>query len=160
MGQLAAAVAPPIDPALDRPLDATGNATAANADDLLAALAGEQIDRLLAESEAGPPAVAVVPPPVVVTPPAPSPAADVVSAADLDAVLAVAAAEPSPALPPTPPVPQRTGLPLLLKPLAWANAPVAACPDRVREVVGKIAIVTFINAVGVLAYTFAFHRPH
>lgn len=156
-----------IDPVLDRPIEASGNAAVQNADDLIAALAGEQIDRLLAESDL--PAVPATPPPPAPMASGPA-AATAVSAAELDAVLAEAAgptaATPSPVeSPPAVAAPAKRkpasapSVPLLLKPLVWANAPLAACPDRVREAAGKIAIVTFVNAVGVLVYTFAFHRP-
>jgi hypothetical protein len=51
-------------------------------------------------------------------------------------------------------------LPLILKPLEWINAPLNLCPDNVRELVGKIAILTLVNAAAVLAYVWIFRRHH
>ena len=50
-------------------------------------------------------------------------------------------------------------LPLLLRPLEWINAPLAQCSDITRERVGKIAILTTVNALAILAYV-AFIRRH
>jgi hypothetical protein len=49
-------------------------------------------------------------------------------------------------------------LPLLLRPLEWLNAPLAACPSWVRDAIGKAAIITMINAVAVLTYVAFFRR--
>jgi hypothetical protein len=49
-------------------------------------------------------------------------------------------------------------LPLLLRPLEWINAPLDACPQGVRDTIGKAAIITMINAVAVLAYVAFFRR--
>ena len=49
-------------------------------------------------------------------------------------------------------------VPLALKPLIWINAPFAAVPEGVREALGKVAIVTLVNAVGVLAYVLIFRK--
>lgn len=43
-------------------------------------------------------------------------------------------------------------VPLMLKPLVWINAPLLACSASVRRNVGKVAIVTMLNAIAVLAY--------
>jgi hypothetical protein len=51
-------------------------------------------------------------------------------------------------------------LPLILKPLEWINAPLDLCPENVREMVGKIAILTMVNAAAVLAYVWMFRRHH
>jgi hypothetical protein len=51
-------------------------------------------------------------------------------------------------------------LPLVLKPLEWINAPLDAFPNRVREAIGKIAILTMMNAVAVLTYVLIFRRHH
>jgi hypothetical protein len=51
-------------------------------------------------------------------------------------------------------------LPVVLKPLAWLSAPLDAFPDEVREMLGKIAILTLVNAVAVLAYVMLFRRHH
>jgi hypothetical protein len=47
----------------------------------------------------------------------------------------------------------------LLKPLEWLNAPLSACSDTVRESLGKVAIMTLINALAILLYV-AFLRKH
>ena len=49
-------------------------------------------------------------------------------------------------------------LPAYLRPLEWLNAPLAAFPDPVRDLVGKIAILTTANAVSILVYVFFFRR--
>jgi hypothetical protein len=46
----------------------------------------------------------------------------------------------------------------LLKPLAWLSAPLDAFPDAVREALGKVAILTLVNAIAVLAYVMLFRR--
>ena len=203
MGQ--ATVSP--DP-LDESATVTTTTTIASADDLLAQLAGEEIDRLLAESEAerataeeragGSVASAVAPglrtaqpdqrdekvssvEPVAMSgpttapsalqvptpsePPAPAVASD--SAFDANGVAERAALiEEAPA-----PV---TGiahderrmvsevggpLPIYLRPLEWLNAPLASCPEGLRETLGKVAIVTLVNAIAVLAYVLLVRRP-
>ena len=47
-------------------------------------------------------------------------------------------------------------LPIYLRPLAWMNAPFEALPDRVRETLGKVALVTLFNAIAVLVYVLVF----
>ncbi|HLL89616.1 MAG TPA: hypothetical protein VK324_09950, partial [Tepidisphaeraceae bacterium] len=47
-------------------------------------------------------------------------------------------------------------LPVYLKPLEWLNAPFAGLSDALREAVGKVAIVTLVNAFAVLAYVVVF----
>lgn len=49
-------------------------------------------------------------------------------------------------------------LPLVLRPLEWINAPFAELPEGVRELLGKVAIVTLFNAVAVLLYVLLFRR--
>ena len=49
-------------------------------------------------------------------------------------------------------------VPLVLRPLEWINAPLEYVPESVRDVIGKIAIVTLINAAAVIAYVMLF-RP-
>ena len=49
-------------------------------------------------------------------------------------------------------------LPLYLRPLQWINAPFAACPSAVREALGKVAILTLVNALAVLLYVLIFRR--
>lgn len=206
---------------------------AASTDELLAQLAGEEIDRLLAEADSelagdakpSSAAVSTAPAAVVSTPAAeksPTGAASppatlsaelddlfaqltVGSAADIAvptpttrppaalttvtpaavpgtevAASAVPTAEDqattaaergalsAPDIPPAPTAPQ-TGsqspangdelLPLYLRPLEWINAPLAACPEHVRDAIGKIAILTTINALSILAYLL-FLRKH
>jgi hypothetical protein len=52
----------------------------------------------------------------------------------------------------------RDSLPLYLKPLEWLNAPLMAAPLTVREIIGKVAIVTLVNALAVLLYVLMFRR--
>jgi hypothetical protein len=47
-----------------------------------------------------------------------------------------------------------------LKPLEWMNSPMDACPDRLRDLIGKIALLTLFNATAVLIYVFLFRRHH
>lgn len=50
-------------------------------------------------------------------------------------------------------------VPLPIRVLAWINSPFDACPDHVREALGKVAILTAVNAIAVLAYVL-FFRHH
>jgi hypothetical protein len=213
---------------LPDPLQAAPGEARTSADDLLAQLAGDEIDRLLAEAEAGEPKSARAPfhvapppdpkdevepasPPVAATPaPAPAPppvepepppvavdvaaemdalfsaavakdeaeAAQAVTAGVLEADAETSAAEraglatpagvaPANAAPkPSTPV-QATAtetadddapLPLFLRPLEWLNAPLSILPESVREIVGKVAIVTLLNAAAILAYVLVVRR--
>lgn len=185
--------------------------SSASTDDLLAQLAGEEIERLLSDSEeadatapaspsGSPPRAA---PPVKpeastsagatqapspgkadqdlsalfsqldATEPAPAnkpqeqsaPAQDAAPSVadalsremDEDAALAVAPASAvETSLQPV----EKTGLgdPLMLRMLALLSAPLDAFGDQVRDVVGKIAILTTVNAVSVLVYVLFFRR--
>jgi hypothetical protein len=49
-------------------------------------------------------------------------------------------------------------VPLLVRVLEWVNSPLAGFPDRVREALGKVALVTTVNAVAVLTYVLLFRR--
>jgi hypothetical protein len=49
-------------------------------------------------------------------------------------------------------------LPVYLKPLEWINAPLEACPQPVRDFVGKVAIITLVNAAAILLYVVLFRR--
>lgn len=49
-------------------------------------------------------------------------------------------------------------LPFYLRPLEWLSAPLDAFPESVRDVMGKIAILTTVNAVAVLVYVFIFRK--
>ena len=205
---------------LPDPLDeaaTTATTSIASADDLLSQLAGEEIDRLLAESEAERAAVEQPAPPA----PAPALALPVVERVEAngpadDAIAATLAAAPAPLPAPVPepvvapaetavpalevlapPAPivrpetepdttaaaeraaltidplvsvrlpdeahaatceESDALPILLRPLVWLSAPLEACPESLREVVGKVAIVTLVNAVAVLAYVLLFRK--
>jgi hypothetical protein len=201
-------------------------ATAAGTDDLLAQLAGEEIDRLLAESESD------NPPPTQQNPPAaqelllPTVAGDsatqskpeVSSAAQLEGYLeelaTASATSPhevdpvtrlaEPAAPVAPSKPSAaTATPLdddetlaaergalntvepdlapveaalaaglstettirseakvafYLRLLGWLNAPLDSCSDTTRDLIGKIAILTAVNALSVLVYLLFFRR--
>jgi len=167
---------------LPDPLQNTGPAEAKSADDLLAQMAGDEIDRLLAETEgetASVPSAAAAPAtPAPLEAPA-SPATEPSAQIDLDAVLETAAADRSaaaepvdlhePLAVPSPPVkhtpqielgdPIRP-LPLLLRPLEWISSPLDPWPDQLREILGKIGLMTLINALAVLAYVFLVRRHH
>ena len=49
-------------------------------------------------------------------------------------------------------------LPLFLRPLEWLSAPLDAFPEGVRDVIGKVAILTAVNAISVIVYVLAFRR--
>jgi hypothetical protein len=190
-------------------LDESATTSIASADDLLAQLAGEEIDRLLAESEAerataderaggaapvlapgaqrvesGNQAVRLIEsagtssspaPPLALEVPTPRepPAAPAAPAVVVPAFEephestsdAHAAAERA-ALSEAAPTPDdrenvldmAAPLPIYLRPLEWLNAPLASCPERLRETLGKVAIVTLVNAIAVLAYVLMFRR--
>jgi hypothetical protein len=48
--------------------------------------------------------------------------------------------------------------PVLLRVLAWINAPLDSLSDDARDLVGKIAILTMVNALSVLVYVLFFRR--
>ncbi|HSU67298.1 MAG TPA: hypothetical protein VLJ39_10525 [Tepidisphaeraceae bacterium] len=210
MGQAAVDLPDPLNPP---------TASAASTDDLLAQMAGEEIDRMLAESEreasAAPnpvPTPALLPstaagssPAITSTPRAEDP--DESAAAELDAILGKAQTDSGQdpvaavaALGQAPPKSEAgvgtnsdpfdeddllaaergalnssggratgglhagadldDGAPsLLVRMLGWINFPLDACSDDVRETVGKIAILTLVNALAVLAYVL-FLRHH
>jgi hypothetical protein len=159
---------------LPDPLQNTQPAPAKSADDLLSQMAGDEIDRLLAETDSEPATAAGG---AIATAQPGSPAAP--GTADLDAVLETAAAADHPAAivqttvpaPAQPPVslddspkielgdPVR-GFPLLLRPLQWLSAPLDPWPDQLRDVLGKVGLMTLINALAVLAYVLLFRRHH
>lgn len=233
---------------LPDPTEAPTADTAASADDLLAQLAGDEIDRLLAEADAAPLAPPpprtdppadppVDPPPQATAPiadPAPiTPPADPIPADELatdqpaahqrtadepvheqPVAQEPATAQPSdasvagPSIPadaqtdiPTPPsaadalrdeldeleqartapqaeqdasagaslpdvldevltaspAPAET-VPLILKPLEWLNRPFASISTQTRIRLGKIGLITFINALAILAYVLFFRQ--
>jgi hypothetical protein len=49
-------------------------------------------------------------------------------------------------------------LPIYLKPLVWINAPLDACPPVIRPMLGKVGIVTLLNALAVLTYVIFFRK--
>jgi hypothetical protein len=205
MGQAAVDLPDPLSP----PASADGPV---NADDLLAQMAGEEIDRLLAEQEverSPKPARAATPnkgtpapsspsnaanPPAQPNPPesdaltgvlgqiapeseiapdavatlasAPQATAEGKSAAELldeelaaDEARAALSSARFQADPDAGGSEASSPLPLPLRVLAWVSAPLDACPDHVREAIGKIAIITAVNALAVLFYVL-FLRPH
>jgi hypothetical protein len=182
---------------LPHPLDNPASAPAGeSADDLLSKLAGDEIDRLLAESDSEPitsqrpvasatlsqpqqqlaaqPEPQNVPQPLASSVPQ-SAIANPAAAVDLDEVLQTAEAERNAlqqesidADEPESPAQidlgeaaeQRQRLPLIFRPLVWLNAPLDPWPDQIRDVMGKIAVITLINACAVLAYVFLVRRHH
>src|SRR5579884_4220166 len=50
-------------------------------------------------------------------------------------------------------------LPFWLKPLEWLNAPIDLLPETLRDIIGKIALLTLFNAVAVFIYVL-FIRKH
>lgn len=60
------------------------------------------------------------------------------------------AADPEPSNPGPPP--------LYLKPLIWINAPLDNCPVVIRQMLGKVGIVTLLNALAVLTYVLFFRK--
>jgi hypothetical protein len=49
-------------------------------------------------------------------------------------------------------------IPVFLKPLVWINAPLDDYPEVVRQVMGKVGIVTLLNALAVLTYVIFFRK--
>ena len=163
-------------------------AAPAGVDDLLAQMAGDEIDRLLAEADnprevpaerPAPvkPVVAPAPVTVVTETPAAPPAENLPAAApDEEEEGATTAAERSALqIPETVEAPVQEealfteeetsasiaddgALPFYLKPLEWLNAPLEALPEGIRDAVGKIALLTLFNAVAVLIYVLMFRR--
>ena len=180
------------------------NASAASTDDLLAQMAGEEIDRLLAESDERPAAATATPgeplkpQPFLSPAPAPPENAPESDASQLRGFLGGLADDPGPDPVAELAHPSRTdaaktpagenrpdplddleastaeraalsaparaanadgSVSLLVRVLAWINSPLDSCPDHVREAIGKIAILTAVNAMAVLAYVL-FFRHH
>jgi hypothetical protein len=54
---------------------------------------------------------------------------------------------------------QTAGTPAYLRLLQWVSRPLDPYPDHIRELIGKIAIVTTVNAAAVMAYVI-FIRTH
>jgi hypothetical protein len=53
---------------------------------------------------------------------------------------------------------KRDWLGMMLRPLEWMNRPLAACSDAAREALGKVAIMTLINALAILVYVLFLRR--
>lgn len=85
------------------------------------------------------------------------------SVADVPAPAALAEAAEEPASAPEPTAvssdAEAESLPVWLAPLEWLNAPLADCANIWRELIGKVAILTAINALAVIAYV-TFIRRH
>ena len=205
MGQSVVDLPDPLEHAVPQPLTSSAPA---GVDDLLAQMAGDEIDRLLAEADAprdtspdlllqkndlmadgavptlSPPeavvvessAVPVLEKPVVDMS-APVPGVEVGasgvdiesamtgaerSALDLPHEQATVASEPEATVfdeeEGDTPDELDESLPFYLKPLEWLNAPLEALPEGAREVVGKIALLTFFNAAAVLIYVLVFRK--
>jgi len=54
----------------------------------------------------------------------------------------------------------RSSSPIFLRLLAWLNSPLDSLSDDARDLVGKIAILTMVNALSVLVYVLFFRRHH
>ena len=154
-----------------------GNAKAQSADDLLSQLAGDEIDRMLAESgeEPGRKASEISPKKdteneAVANPQAKSP---LETEMDLDAAIDAAARERAAiksseqlhksAPDPAPQIELGDSvrrLPLFLRPLEWISAPLDPWPDQLRDILGKVGLLTLVNALAVIAYVLIFRRHH
>jgi hypothetical protein len=55
---------------------------------------------------------------------------------------------------------ESTDLPVILKPLKVISLPLSLFPAGVRDLVGKIAILTLFNAIAVLIYVLMFRTAH
>jgi hypothetical protein len=183
---------------LPDPLEKPSPAPTTSADDLLAQLAGDEIDRLLADADNGKSPTAVPPPPPVAESlepaPTPPPVADTavtqtVAATPAAATPATEAAATAVATQAEAPAPEQdevetsssertelaagelarqstelpevdATLPFFLKPLVWLSSPLDSAPEEWRELIGKVAILTMVNAIAVLAYVIVFRRHH
>ena len=93
---------------------------------------------------------------------APSPAAAAL-AAELDAEPVAPTAPVAPAVVPAatkveagPAKPR--GTPLWLAPLVWLNAPLSRAPQPARDALGKVGLVTLLNAAAVIVYALVIRR--
>ena len=144
-------------------------------DDLLAQMAGAEIDRLLAESDSpregneAPTPIAEVqhiePAPVSVSESVPAPQAHPTAKVD-EPQTSVAEREALAAPLPAAPISEHAAtaelpLPFYLRPFDWLSRPLDALSESARETIGKIALLTMFNAVAVLLYVLVFrkHRP-
>jgi hypothetical protein len=118
----------------------------------------------LAATTAAPSPHAAAPPPPAAPPPSPALPLDPVAQANelqkqvMGKSLLAAFSGPADA-PATASHRKWPNLSFLLRPLEWLNAPLSACSDVVRESLGKVAIMTLINALAILLYVL-FLRKH
>lgn len=173
MGQAAVDLPDPLESSATPP--APGQAQ--SADDLLSKLAGEEIDRLLAESgdeDTDEPLAELPAPPLAATqieapPPVEAKKSALEEEMDLDAAIDAAARERSvmhEAEQQADTSPQIDlgdsirRLPFFLRPLEWLSSPLDPWPDQLRDLLGKIGLMTMINALAVIAYVLIFRRHH
>jgi hypothetical protein len=160
-------------------------AATANTDDLISQLASSEIDRLLAEADGNPAPMesTKLPEPPASAAPEGTERAALLEAAGFESAPAPAAVT---AIPPA--EDERTALlqaagfespvelhfekpgadlavesnsvpvPIYLKPLVWINLPIDATPAIVRQMLGKVALVTMFNALAVLTYVLFFRK--
>jgi hypothetical protein len=176
---------------LPDPLQSPPQAPQTSTDELLAQLAGDEIDRLLSEADGSEPRAAAAPfhvappaepgeepqpqeavPPIQAGQAAPEPSViEQEVTAELDALFSAAvekdkAREAADAATEHTSAAERAGLaeapavardddaplPFYLRPLEWLSAPLMIFPPGVRDLIGKAAIVTLLNATAILIY--------
>jgi hypothetical protein len=170
MGKSVIDLPDPLEQSAPEPLT---SAAPAGVDDLLAQMAGDEIDRLLAEADT--PRETPAPTPTrteAVAAPA-SPKIEVEADEEGATTVAERSALEMPAEPVKASAPEADlfseeevnaaedaddALPFYLRPLAWLNAPLEALPEGSREAVGKIALLTLFNATAVLIYVVVFRK--
>ncbi|HVT90025.1 MAG TPA: hypothetical protein VHD56_14320 [Tepidisphaeraceae bacterium] len=114
-------------------------------------------ESVAAESRSAESTVAEIP-----VPEKPAPAAEVAKTpVEPEPAPAIAATAPAEVIAPA--VTQSTpseeaSVSILVRILEIINAPLASCPDAVRDALGKVAILTMMNAVGVLFYLMIFKK--
>jgi hypothetical protein len=136
------AVAPVTEPAQGIAADANST-EAAPAPDLPA------VDPQPAQQNVSTVTPASIPPPVV----APNPQPVAVAAPAIETPVTVAEAIESAVK-----LVEKDRTSLLVRVLEWINAPLEWCPDVARELIGKLAILTLMNAMGVLLYVALFRK--
>jgi hypothetical protein len=137
---------------LEKP-NATGSA-----DELLAQLAGDEIDRLLADGDAGKPAEPTPAAPIMPAVESVGEVASVPEETDGAERLALAADDVSQHAADL--LESEAEVPIFLKPLVWLSSPLDRFGDGLRETIGKIAVLTMVNAIAVLVYVIIFRRHH
>lgn len=55
-------------------------------------------------------------------------------------------------------LPEAEPLPLYLRPIAWLSAPLDGASDKIRDALGKVAIVTLVNAAALILYVLIFRK--